>query len=188
MVVASGPWYSSITLWTALGSIFAFGLLSFAAWAAWSSYIAGRRQLLSYAVNVQSLLPLAPDGDLDITYRGTPVESPSLVQLRIVNQSRRDIPSTAFDSGKPLVIDLGVPIVAVLSHNRHLLGTHTAPEGRTDIAIGPVLIPRGHLLTLALLVSGDQLNFACDSPLIGVDIVQEPSFKLSPPAQASRAG
>jgi hypothetical protein len=187
VVVASGPWYSSITLWTALGSIFAFGLLSFAAWAAWSSYIAGRRQVLSYAANVQSLLPLAPEGDLDITYRGTPVESPSLVQLRIVNQSRGDIPSTAFDGGKPLGLDLGVPIVAVLSHNDHLSGAHTAAGGSTHIEIGPTLIPRGHLLTLALLISGDQLNLRWDNPLIGVDIVQEPSFKLAS-ARASRSG
>lgn len=178
-MVASGPWYSSITLWTALGSIFAFGLLSFAAWAAWSSYIAGRRPVLTYALNVQSLLPLAPEGVLDITYRGAAVESPSLVQVRIVNQGRRDIPSTAFDGGKPLVLDLGVPIVAVLSHNSHLLGAHTAAGGNTHIEIGPLLIPRGHSLSLALLVSGTQLDVTWNNPLIDVDTVQEPPFRLS---------
>lgn len=181
MLIASGPWYTSIILWTSLGTIFGFGVFALAVLAAWGNRIASRRRLLSYAVSMQSLLPLAPEGDLEIMHRGAPVESPSLVQLRIVNKGPRDIPSAAFDARKPLVFDLGIPIVAVLSHSSHVFGAHSVPALGTHIEIGPTLIPRGHWLTLTLLVSGDHLSLQCDNPLIDVEVVEEPTFQPRSP-------
>lgn len=70
VLIASGPWYTSIILWTSLGTIFGFGVFALAVLAAWGNRIASRRRLLNYAVSMQSLLPLAPEGDLEVMHRG----------------------------------------------------------------------------------------------------------------------
>jgi len=93
---------------------------------------------------------------------------PHLIEISLTSKGRRDIPSAAFDRGRPLAFDVGAPIVAVLQTVCDPASSPTPPvsyEGRT-LRIGPELIARNQVITVSLLVDGPNPRLACQQAAI----------------------
>ena len=157
MVISAEQWYSSGTLWAAIGVCV--------------TLLIGVLTLLVMWVPPQRLYyrappptPLLPSGmrgiaDLEIRHEGRPLTNPYLLEVMLTARGRRDIPSSAFDQGRPLVFDLGVGIVKVLQVRcspTTSLAPPVAHEGRT-LRVGPELVGRRQTTTIAVLVDGDSV-------------------------------
>ena len=111
MIDAAGQWYTSGTFWAAAAVFVALlvGIPTF--WVTWVP-----RQRLFYGARPPT--PLLTAGaaidDLEIRQRGRQLAAPHLVDVTLTARGRRDIPSSAFDQGRPLVFDVGASIVEVL--------------------------------------------------------------------------
>jgi hypothetical protein len=175
MTLATGQWWDSgaligwATFLVGLAAITVSVLL----------YLRGRRpeprsELVQYISPVRLLAKNLGDqeaGNLKVMYRDRTLSDPYLVRLSVESVGQKDIASTRFDAGKPLVFDLSVPIVAVLgspSGSASAEGCLTLGDsGRVDIA--PHLIREGRVLNVELLTEGGPL-LTIDSPLVEVDI------------------
>ena len=174
MAVASGQWWDSDTLigWSTL-------LVGVAAIAV--SVVLYRRsrrpeprselvQLCSVVRLLARHLGDQDAGKLKIIYMDRVLRNPHLIRLLVESRSEKDIPSTRFDSRKPLVFNLKVPIVAALGSpsgsavDENCLGINA---GRVEIA--PYLIRKGRILDIEVLTD-DYPYLVIDSPLIEVDI------------------
>jgi hypothetical protein len=100
---------------------------------------------------------------------------PHIVQFRLENAGKRDVPSSVFDKGSPLQFDFGVKIVAVL-HASHrpvsMLVENLVPQEKV-LNIGPCLIPRGGIIEYVLLVEGACAGVVCRSPLEEVQVKEK---------------
>jgi hypothetical protein len=111
------PWYASSTA-LALFGILATLIVGGAG--AWISYlVATPRYQLWYSLPLCTSLLAAPSGatmkDVKVYHKENELQDPHVLQIRLISRSRGDIPSSAFDQGRPLILDVGIPIVAQLS-------------------------------------------------------------------------
>jgi hypothetical protein len=148
------------------------------------------RRLLTYGVLLAAPLLHAPidiDPQLRVVRRGKTLANPHVIELRIVNHGRRDLPSADFDNGNPLRLDLGTKIVT-------LLGTAFEPQGSPNLTvlakgkvleIGPGLIRKRMEMRFIVLVEGPDINLTCQSPLVNVDIESEALEATSSQKRAS---
>jgi hypothetical protein len=110
-------------------------------------------------------------------YDGTsedPLREPQVVRLRIINKSSRDIPTTAFDDDRPLTLDLGATIIAILgkcSTANNAAPTTTSID--SELQILPTLIRRKDSIIIDVLVDGP-IDLSIDSPLIDAKLLQYP--------------
>lgn len=81
--------------------------------------------------------------------RYTPSWDKSWVTVILRNGSLRDIPSSQFDNGDPIVLDLGVPIISVGGADRRVVNARCAGE---TLLVGPCLIRTRERLKLHLSV------------------------------------
>jgi|SRR5450755_2319255 hypothetical protein len=145
LATAPPPWYESGT-W---GSVsFAVGIITLVTGFAFYR-IGGPRALIEYTMPAPVALMSSQRTavpELQVALRGDVLADPYLVQLK-VTLSRRDIKSSDFDKGKPLVFDLGVPVIEILasdaaddepvSHDGHrVLVTPRLMRRRSELAIG----------------------------------------------------
>jgi WD40 repeat protein len=178
MVLAAGSWYASATIWTIIltaagvAAAVVFGILTI-------SLQRPRRRLLVYTAEGRPLLagPSAAlqNPDLKVIYGGTPTSTPHLVSFSVLSKSRTDIRRDDFDGQKPLIFDLGTPIVALLA---------SAPPGKNGRAgdwfkidgnavnIGPVLIRSGQTIKLDLLTNAPP-HVDLQNNLAGVTLIEE---------------
>src|SRR5258708_7322616 len=121
--------------------------------------------------------------DLQVTLRGEIIAEPHVLPIRLESRSRRDIRSTDFDQDKPLVLDVGARIVAVLELKKlseSLPGLDIAYE-ETKVSIGPTLIRRRQTMRFDLLVDGPNPVLTCQSPLVDVTVrEQRPDVQALP--------
>jgi hypothetical protein len=178
-MIASGSWYTSGVLWTAVGAIAVviIGLLTMLV--TW--WIGVPRRSLLYTIPVAASLlsshvpgPARPD--LEIRYRGgRALDDPHLVSLRVVSKSLRDIRSTEFDNRQPLVFDLGRHIVVPLDFRfDRKVAKH--PEWLriedSQIKIGPTLIRRRQELQIDVMTEGPP-NLTVTSPIADVKVREQ---------------
>src|ERR1022692_1784836 len=172
---AAGGWYLSGTFWAAAGVVVAVLAAVAVVWVTLAVGFPRRR--LYFGLRASAPLLAAPAGirgDLELRHRGTALADPRVVTVELVSRGRRDIPSEAFDSGQPLVLDVGAPIVEVLqvtSGPGILPGPRITPDGAA-LNIGPSLIGRRQEITINVLTDGGQPSLACHSPLIDVQVRQ----------------
>lgn len=177
---AATPWYESVTAWTAIGSVAVTLTLLFAIVTTVRAYVYARRSLV-YALTAFPLISIAPGGssELKILHGDKELHDPYILDIRLSSKARRDIPSTSFDQGKPLCIDVGVPVVAVNS-------VECVPEsapipkvevGETCVKIGPSLIRKRQTVTLAILVDGPGAQLKFESALIEVRLRPEVQYQ-----------
>jgi hypothetical protein len=174
------PWYgSSANLIAIFGSIVVFLSALIGAWLTYWLTVPRRR--LTYALVRAVPLPGAdtinPDliGPVDVA-RPRPLNHPWLLELQLRARGRSDIPSSAFDGGHALNLDLGVPLV----HRSMKLSWEprsiAAPSTRVDgtvLKIGPGLINRRHVLHCTVLAecpTPRHPQLACRSPLVDVTV------------------
>lgn len=180
MTLATVPWYTSATLWTGIGVLVAVAAVGVTI-ILWR--IGGPRRMLLYGTPVvTSLLPSdarsTVGGDIQVMFKGQPLTDPHLVTLVVKTRSRRDIANQDFNDGQPLVFNLGVQFVALLSDTAALAVDKLSVED-TTVRIGPCLMRSGMETQLNLLTDGPP-NVKCESPLIDVNIyVLEDIGKLS---------
>jgi hypothetical protein len=181
-VLASAPLYTSGTFWAVAGVI--VGIASVAAiLATWQK--GAPRRLLLYSLPVATSLLSQhlggrADSDLRLTYRGRELINPYAATLRLESKGRRDIRSADFDQNKPLVFDLGVPIVAVVGGSETFaIPAETISIDGNSVKVAPTLIRPGVALRLSLLTEG-QPHITPRSPLIDIALrEQEPGVRRS---------
>ncbi|WP_157620381.1 hypothetical protein [Saccharothrix sp. NRRL B-16348] len=112
---AGEPWYASGTVWTIVGIVVAVVLGCWAVWAAFRS--ARPRRALYITVDQAVLLPRSAPGlehrRLEASLEGRGLTTPYVVTVGVVSDSAMDSAPAMF-GGAPLVLDFGVPILALL--------------------------------------------------------------------------
>lgn len=131
---------------------------------------------LSYSMPVVTpLLNMRRDLPLDVEVRraGHLLKSPHVVNVELRSTGRRDISREAFDGGKPLCLDVGVPIIECLDVTT-TPPDRTEPSWETDgseLLIGPSLIGKRQTTVFSLLVDGQSPYLSKpQQTLIDVDI------------------
>lgn len=112
MVISAEHWYSSGTLWAAVG----VGVTLLIGIATLLVMWVPRQRLYYRAPPATPLLAPGIKGiaDLEIRHDGRRLADPYLLEITMTARGRRDIPSSAFDQDRPLGFDLGAGIVKVL--------------------------------------------------------------------------
>ncbi|WNM42149.1 hypothetical protein RMN56_12800 [Micromonospora halotolerans] len=122
-----------------------------------------------------------------IHHNGQKLAEPHAIFLGVGNDGRRDIPSTAFDSGKPIIFDFEAPIVEI-SHQAtkpdgvplsemtaHLAQPVAAAEAKIEVSgttlrIGPSLMASRQIIMLSLLIDG-QPRVSISNPPVDVRVL-----------------
>ncbi|MEV1320100.1 hypothetical protein AB0J14_28945 [Micromonospora arborensis] len=169
MVVATNPWNEPESLWAAAGVLASVLSMVVGPWIARWFQESRRRMLYS----MPTTTPLNPAGyGLGVSHNGYQLTHPQIVEVRLICRGRHDIPSSAFDGGQPLRVDVGTMIVNVL-RTESSPDKAPVPKWRTDgtsIMIYPSLIKKNQKLSFSLLVDGPQPELTCSPSLVDVDV------------------
>jgi hypothetical protein len=182
-VLASGSWYASATLWAAAGVV---AVLVVGAATIMATYrVAANRQKLVYTLRHTPLLSRnASYGDLlTVTYSGKQITEPAVLSIWLTNVGKKDIPSSAFDGARPIVVDVRTRIVALLPTGRKF-GGESIPSDEIGfngscLSIAPTLIRARWSVVAELLVDGSIGDVTVTSPLIDVDVTPNLPGNLS---------
>lgn len=153
----------------------AFGALTL--WITWR--VANPKRRLLYGMPVAT--PLLNAGQdvrhgLEVRRGDHILTDPHVLEVTLFNQGRLDIPSSAFDRGRPLTLDVGVPVLDILK-------TTTSPDHAvptidfdgTALKIGPDLLGRRQKISFSLLVDGPDPALSCPPPHpINIQVVRNP--------------
>lgn len=164
-IASTEHWYQSGTTWTAVGAIavVVVGVLTVGV----SYFVSTARPVLNYGLVISiPLLSLPTRPDLEVLYKGHSVQNPRVLMISLANSGRRDISSSMFDQQRPIVFEIGIPIVDVLGEDRH--GELVVEE--TSVRIPPRLIRRKEEISISLLCDGRQPQLRCESHLIDVKV------------------
>jgi hypothetical protein len=166
VLIGAEPWYSSGTFWAQMGVGVALliGVPTFLA--TWVP----RQRLYYWAPPATPLLAPGTRGiaDLEIRHDGRQLADPHLVAVTLTVRGRRDIPSSAFDQGRPLVFDLGAGIVKVLQVRCSPAASLVPPvtiDG-SALRVGPELVGRHQITTISVLVDGARPHLVCTQPVL----------------------
>jgi hypothetical protein len=155
--VAAG-WYTSGTFWSGAAVIVAILSTVILAWI--TVWVAYPKHLLLFGM--KTIPPKKLQGAT--RSRMDSLSHPQVLEIQIVSQGRRDIPSSAFDREIPVRLDIGAQIVECLGSESN--DTSRAyclrfdPNG-TWIDIGPCLIGRHQTFSLYMLVDGVHPRLTC---------------------------
>ncbi len=181
MYLASAAWYDSTTLWAVTGVVVAIAVGIATVWA--TRKASPRRHKLSCIVRYTSLLT---EGNsygnlLKVTYNEKPVNTPTIVNVWLYNTGRTDISSSSFDDKRPLVIDIGVNILALIpaADGEPLPRDKFQIEG-SCVMIGPWLIDAGKWIVATLLVNGIPENVKTTNSLIDTDVTEDVANNVAP--------
>jgi hypothetical protein len=119
---------------------------------------ANPRRELTYTLSVTPLVQGTVRGldKLTVTYDGWNVDRPYVVTLDVGSTGRADISSSHFDDRKPIVFDLGTPILGELEQTISVdtVDTTITQVGDSLVHIGPCLLPKGIRIKIAYLCNG----------------------------------
>ncbi|RSS79503.1 hypothetical protein [Streptomyces sp. WAC06614] len=180
LLSASDPFYKSGTFWAAGAVVAALLVGAGTMWAALRA--ANPKRRIEFWMKDTPLLRdhRTLSGHLEVLRNGSTLADPRLVRVLVRNSSRRDVASAAFDQGTPLRMNLGVPILDVLS-TEVKPATAQAPPSAVDgseLRIGPGRIGRGSQVTYLLLVDG-RPTFSCQHSLIDVTVTEAEDIYLT---------
>ncbi|MFF3445871.1 hypothetical protein ACFYXJ_01890 [Streptomyces sp. NPDC002667] len=179
--VASGAFYTASAFWAATGVGVAALTGGGAIWAALRT--SHPRWRLTYSTDHDPLVDPLLGGRLEIRRDGILLTDPHLVRITLVNPGRRDIASSAFDQGRPLHVDLGVPyleMVGTVSEPSSAQPPPASVDG-SRLSIGPGRIGCGTTITYLLLVDTVP-TYSCTHSLLDVRVSELPAppFRRSP--------
>ena len=149
------PWYSSGTFWAAAGAVAVLVTGTIATFVAF--ILANPVRRLECAMSAAPLLQGSAQempGRLQISWEGTELNDPHILEVNLTSRGRRDIASEDFD--QPLEFRVGAQILAVLR-------TASGPNATTFRAVafeddllkvGPGLIRRHQSIKITLLAVG----------------------------------
>lgn len=171
-MLALAQWYTSALTWTVIGVAAALLVGAATVYVTWAA--ANPRRVLVYSMpSAASLLtestPHLADGDLQVSYQGHELRNPYVVSVRVESRSRKDIRSIDFDQGKPLVLDINIPIVAYLGESTPIeFDSKSIRTNGSRIELGPMLIRRRQAIQMEVLADGIKPELSCESPLADV--------------------
>ncbi|NKX54249.1 hypothetical protein [Arthrobacter mobilis] len=138
-----------------------------------------KRQLTYRVSGVPLMTSEVPGLDkLSVKYEGQPLDKPYLATLTLRSLGRADIPTSSFDGGNPIRLDLGTWIVGTLGpgEGHAARGTKVRIEEGPKpsvIEIGPCQLKRDFYLRLSFLCDGepapDPENSLSDIAMVNVD-------------------
>jgi hypothetical protein len=141
--------------------------------------ILGTRQWGNRRARVQfffTSIPLLPDGTreglLEVTYRDVPVSSPHLVSVTLRNTGPRDVPSAAFDDGRPISISFNQTfygLTGVRGGARTVSPALGSPAKEAIVRLEPGLLKRGEEWSFSAVLTGP-VEVSITSPLVDTDI------------------
>jgi hypothetical protein len=109
-VILAAEWYTSGRFWGAAGVVVTLLGIVVAAVVAYRTAFPRRRLL--WGVATEAPLLSAPDGvrgELELRHDGRLLTDPQVLEVVLTVQGRRDIPSSAFDGGAPIRLDVAPP-------------------------------------------------------------------------------
>jgi hypothetical protein len=176
-------WYASAALLPATGVVVT---LLAAVITAWVTYVVGvpKRRLL-YGMPLITPLRTAPVGvgdDLELRHTGKLLAEPHIVKIQLVSRGRKDTPTSLYDSGDPIRLDVGARIVEILqetSDPQSVPAPKVTVDG-TSLTIGPSRISRRQKIAFTLLTDGGRPYLTCQSPLIDVQVRHQKPDELMP--------
>jgi hypothetical protein len=182
MLLASGNWATS-PLWIPLG---VFVAIIVGAATVWLTYkLVFSRQRLDYSSFVSPLVARKAElaDQLRIFYSSgeKALEEPQFVQVRLTCRSAKDIGRNDFDGLRPLIIEMGVPVVAILSDSGTPTSGLDAKRSGTQIQVGPGLIRKKAMITFDILVDGEP-TISVVNPLRDVEMGEHPWEAADPKA------
>jgi hypothetical protein len=174
VIEAAGEWYTDGTLWAAVGGVgtavgVVIGLITL-----WRTVLDPNKRRLFYSMPTVAPLLRQVGADLEVRHEGQLLALPYAVKVQLVSRGRKDIPSSSFDNGEPIILDVGAPIVTGLSVDSD---TDTMPPHvvkGTELHIGPGLIRKRQTLTFTLLTDG-RPTLTCRNSLIDVQVLKQTS-------------
>ncbi|MFD5888228.1 hypothetical protein ACFWHQ_19905 [Streptomyces sp. NPDC060334] len=196
MEIIAGEWWESGSWWQFAITITAsLAVGALAAWATMRSNNPKRK----VAWWVQSNTPLVGEqfagGNLSVHFVGVSVANPRIVELLIANDGRRDITAGMFHNGEAIRFDFEADVCTVLDLTTSPSGSlppstntgawtirATETSGESWLEIAPCLLRRGQLVTVTVLIDGDEKPVRCTRfPLVDVEVASVP------PGSRSRA-
>jgi hypothetical protein len=114
---------------------------------------------------------------LEVRHQGRTLSQPHVVTVMVVSRGRKDISSDSFDGEKPIVANLGVPIIQQLqfdavAKSRGVPVPKVVIDG-TQVLIGPSMLAKRHTLTITALVEGEP-RLSMEIPILDIDRLDEP--------------
>jgi hypothetical protein len=168
--------------WTVAGTVLAF--LSFAwvvgvyAWKRWWERRTITYQLLASVPFLRNVPGIKSSG-LTVIYHKKELTDPHLLEVQLTSKRHRDIPTSAFDQDRPLCIDVGAPIVALLEA-RYDPDQLPLPEITTtgsSLRIEPSLIRRRQDMRFFVLTEGPGAHLDLTNPLIDYTLREGKSYE-----------
>lgn len=125
----------------------------------------------------------APEGvrsDLELFHRGKQLADPYIVELQITGRGRKDIPSSAFDGGAPIRLDVSTQVVEILQviSEPESLPVPKVEASKSEIRIGPSFIGKRQTVSITVLTDGHEPALTWKSSLIDVQISPDPPETL----------
>lgn len=145
-------WYNH-PAWGFIGTVVGVIAIVAGIWAAFRAAVP--RMRLRYSMSGATRL-IAMQIGLTVTRDGQELKDPWVATVMLAADGRQDIPEDAFSKARPLVMELGVPIVALLE-TRYTPADAPVPAVTTEgttLQIGPDLLHRDSILTMAVLLDG----------------------------------
>lgn len=169
--------------WAAAGTILTFTLAFIGAIRYVLKRIRGRKVItyeLLDSVPFLRNLPAVKSAGLSVIYNGGKLENPHLLQVQLTSKSYRDISSPAFDQHRPLCIDVGVPIVALLE-TRYDPDQGPFPKittTGTTLQIWPDKIRHRQGMRFSILTDDPGAHLTCSSnPILNYDLREGVSYQ-----------
>lgn len=127
------------------------------------------------------------DGLLSVNMLGFPLANPRVVELVIANTGRRDITAAMFHADQPIRFEFDTEVCVLLDADTEPTGNvrprlntgewrtvGTQSSGSTYLEVLPSLLRRGQVVTVTVLLNGDDKPVQCAmAPLVDVEVVNE---------------
>ncbi|GGP78529.1 hypothetical protein [Streptomyces melanogenes] len=166
-------WYENAAFWSGAGVAVAIAAIVVGAWATLRAAYP-RRRLTYYLRSIAPLIPptASRHGRVAVEIGSVALTDPHVLHVELANPGSHDIPSSAFDGGDPIELDLGANVVTLLATTS--TPPHAAaPSVNTDeriLTVGPSLIAKGQLVTISVLVDGPAPELTVRTRLTDVSV------------------
>jgi hypothetical protein len=169
----AGSWYTSPEWWGVIVAVM-LGLPALIAAVLAVRFGSSRRRLEYRLIRSTALLtgPEAVHGQLEIYYMGHKIRNPHVVEVEIASTGWSDITSDLFDQGRPVHLNMAVPIVRQISSRNWRKNAPTFEFECEEelISFAPTLLVHKQGVTVTLITDGHARLVTCRSYLADVDV------------------
>jgi hypothetical protein len=168
--LASGGWEAA-AIWTPLLGLSRLALTSLLVVLTWR--LLPKQQRLFYSVFETPMLTgigsfARTEPKVKVLVDDAEIAAPRVVTVRLVLRAAHDLPESAFDGGKPLVIDFGSRVVAteaVIGNRPEWADAKTIAN--SAVHIRPMMLRKSEILQFAAIIDGP-VHLKVTNPLLDV--------------------